>query len=167
MITEGAEWRQVASGMRTLRLSWPVRLLFPSLLISSLPRNAIGFSFERGHAGLGMGSLLVSGSVILGALLFKVAGLLGLLLPVWALGTTGGLMLAAYLKPFAFAKPLCSRCRLLPVIEEHEALHLAGVESDAEIWRVMRTRHSSGSLGLNGDPNICWFCPIPRRLSEH
>jgi len=167
MTVEGAQWQQVAAGMRMLKLSGPMRLLFPSLLVSSLPRNAIGFSFERGRAGFAIGALAVAGSLTLGALLYRVAGLLGFVLPVWALGTTGMLMVATSFRPLAFVKPLCSGCRLLPVIEEHEAIHLAGVESDDEIWKVMRSRHSCESLGLDGDPSVCWFCPILKRLSEH
>lgn len=167
MLAETGQWRQVAAGMRTLKLSMPMRFLFPSLLVSSMPRNAIGFSFERSRLGSAVGAFVLAGSLTLGALLFRAAGVLGFVLPVWLLGTTGVLMLATSLSPLAFVKPLCSGCRLLPVIEEHEAIHLAGVESDDEIWNVMRSRHSCESLGLNGDASICWFCPIPKRLSEH
>ncbi len=114
-----------------------------------------------------MGSFLIFASLAIGALLYPVAGLLGLAMPVWLLGSAGALMVATALRPMAFVKPLCSGCRLLPVIEEHEAIHLSGEASDEEIWKVMRTRHSCESLGLDGDPGICWFCPIPKRLASH
>lgn len=114
-----------------------------------------------------LGGFLAVAGIALGATLYPVAGPLGFAIPVWLVGTTGGLMIASALRPFAFVKPLCSGCRLLPVIEEHEAIHLSGEASDEEIWRLMRTRHSCESLALNSDPNICWFCPIPKRLSEH
>ena len=152
--------------MATLRLSKPVRVAVPALWVSSLPRNAIGFSFERGRAGLLLGCFLSLASLGIGAFLFPTAGVLGLILPIWLIGTMGGLMVATALRPLAFVKPLCSGCRLLPVIEEHEAIHLSGEASDDDIWKLMRTRHSSKSLGLQGDPGICWFCPIPNRLAD-
>jgi len=167
LFAEARKWRGAASGMRTLRLSWSVRLLVPALWVSSLPRNAIGFSFERGIAGGLLGGFLIGASAAVGGLLYPVVGILGLLASIWLIGTAGVLMLATALRPLAFVKPLCSGCRLLPVIEEHEAIHLSGEASDAEIWKLMRTRYSCESLGLSGDPGICWFCPIPKRLAEH
>ncbi|MDV3293809.1 MAG: hypothetical protein LYZ70_06020 [Nitrososphaerales archaeon] len=167
MLAGRDQWRAVASGMKTFRLSPLLRLLVPALLVSSLPKNAIGFSFERGRAGIALGSFLLGSGLAVGGLLFPAGGLVGLVLSLWLLGTTGALMLVTGLKPMAFVKPLCSGCRLLPVIEEHEAIHLAGVEDDDEIWRLMRSRHSCASLALDGDPAICWFCPIPKRLQEH
>ena len=75
-------------------------------------------------------------------------------------------MLASSLTPTAFVKPICLACRLLPVIEEHEALHLSGVASESAVWGSMKARHSVRSLSLEGDPAVCPFCPIPKRLSE-
>jgi len=66
----------------------------------------------------------------------------------------------------AFVKPICAACRLRPVIEEHEAIHLGGVVEDGVVWREMKKRYSCESLSLDGDPNICSFCPIPKRLKE-
>jgi len=157
----------VAGEMRTRRLTPGLRLLIPSLLVTSLPRNAIGFSFDRGRTGALVGAGLVGASVVLGTLLYPVAGLLGAVLPVWLLGTSGAVMLLSVRTPIAFVKPLCYGCRLLPVIKEHEAIHLSGVESDEEVWRLMKSRHSTDSLSLGGDPSICWFCPIAKRLKEH
>jgi len=167
MLVDSGDWRRVASGMKTFSLSMPLRVLVPALWVSSLPRNAIGFSFERGSLAAAIGGFLIFASGILGFMLYPVLGMAGPLLSVWLVGTAGVLMLVTALRPLAFVKPLCSGCRLLPVIEEHEALHLAGEASDDEIWKVMRSRHSCDSLGLKGDPSICWFCPIPKRLSEH
>jgi hypothetical protein len=93
-----------------------------------------------------------------------VLGALGALAFFWLFGSAGVVMVANGVRPSAFVKPICVKCRLLPVIKEHEAIHLAGVESDDEVWEEMRTRHSCESLGLDGDPSICSFCPIPRRL---
>ena len=167
MMAETADWRSVASGMKTLRLTTPLRVLVPSLWVSSLPKNAIGFSFERGSLAALIGGTLLVASVGLGAVLYPVTGILGFVALVWVVGSAGALMVASAYRPLAFVKPLCSGCRLLPVIEEHEAIHLSGEVSDEEIWRVMRTRYSCESLSLNGDPAICSFCPIPKRLSEH
>jgi hypothetical protein len=165
-LVDSGDWRRVASGMKTYNLSIAMRALVPALWVSSLPRNAIGFSFERGRVAAAIGGFLLLASGLLGVLLYPISGIVGLVLPLWIIGTAGGLMVYTALRPLAFVKPLCAGCRLLPVIEEHEAIHLSGEVSDDEIWKVMRTRHSCDSLGLNDDPNICWFCPIPKRLSE-
>ncbi|MDG6902413.1 MAG: hypothetical protein JRM80_10720, partial [Nitrososphaerota archaeon] len=167
LMADTGDWRRVASGMTTLRLSLPVRMLVPALWASSLPRNAIGFSFERGRTALLLGCVLGAASLAVGALLYPVTGILGLALPLWLVGSAAALMVATALRPLAFVKPLCSGCRLLPVIEEHEAIHLSGQASDDEVWKVMRARHSCESLGLVGDPSICSFCPIPKRLAGH
>jgi len=158
---------RVTSGMMTLSLSKPLRALVPSLWVSSLPRNAIGFSFERGKRAVAIGCFLMGANALLAAILYPAAGLVGVVISVWLVGSTGALMVATGLRPLAFVKPLCSGCRLLPIIQEHEAIHLAGEASDDEVWKLMRTRHSCESLRLHGDPSICWFCPIPKRLSEH
>ncbi len=158
----------VKGGMHVVRLSPLVRLAIPSLFISSLPKNAIGFSFEKGRFGVLVGSLLVCSSILIGYTLSGVIGVLSYPLSLWLLGSTGALMIYnSGGVSTAFVKSLCSTCRLLPVIEEHEALHLAGLERDADVWVQMRTRHSCKSLALDGDPGICSFCPIPKRLKEH
>ena len=140
MIPDGRKWPEVAAGMRTLKLSAAVRLLAPSLLVSSLPRNAVGFSFERGRVGLLTGAFVLTSSLVLGGLLYEVAGWAGLLLPIWLMGSTGALMVATSLRPLAFVKPLCSGCRLLPIIEEHEAMHLRGVHSEEKVWEEARKK---------------------------
>jgi len=167
MIPRAPDWRNVAAGMTTVKLSLPMRIIVPALLVSSIPRSAIGFSFERGRTVGLLGGFLIFTSVLLGYMQYPVAGPVGLALSLWLLGSAGALMIATSARPLAFVKPLCSGCRLLPVIEEHEAMHLSGEARDEEIWKLMRTRHSCESLRLNGDPSICWFCPIPKRLSEH
>lgn len=109
---------------------------------------------------------MVLASVTIGWLLVGPSGIWGGLAVFWLLGTTGLVMIVSGLKPLAFVKPICTRCRLLPVIVEHEAIHLTGVIREEEVWASMRQRHSVESLKLGGDPVICSFCPIPKRLSE-
>jgi hypothetical protein len=103
-----------------------------------------------------------------GYLLSTVIGAFAYPISIWLLGATGALMIYNSLGPsIAFVKALCSSCRLLPVIQEHEALHLAGLERDEDVWKQMRKRHSCETLSLDEDPRICSFCPIPKRLKEH
>lgn len=85
---------------------------------------------------------------------------------MWLFGTAGALIALSAVRPTAFVKPICVKCRLLPVIKEHEAIHLSGVSSEGAVWDSMRQRYSVENLSLEGDPAICPFCPIPRRLSE-
>jgi hypothetical protein len=106
-------------------------------------------------------------SLVIGILLASPAGWWGFVLFFWLIGTAGLAMFASALRPTAFVKPICVKCRLLPIIREHEAIHLSGVAGEKAVWDSMKTRHSVESLSLSQDPTICSFCPIPKRLSEH
>jgi hypothetical protein len=158
----------VTRGMKVVPLTALVKLAVPALLISSLPRNAIGFSFERGRFGALTGVLLLAASILIAFILSREVGIvIALTLAMWLMGGSSILMIYnSTASSLAFVKPICAGCRLRPVIEEHEALHLGGVVEDGAVWREMKKRHSCESLSLDGDPNICSFCPIPKRLKE-
>jgi len=150
--------------VRVVNLSVPLRVAVPSLFISSLPRGAIGFSFESGLPGAIVGAALVAGSFALGAALFPAAGVLSFAVSFWLIGSTGAVMVYNSSRGLAFVKPLCTGCRLLPIIKEHEGMHVSGIESDGLIWKAMKTRYSFEGLSLGSDPMICSFCPIAKRL---
>jgi len=152
--------------MRVVRLSTPVRILVPALLVAALPLRTRAVTYEGGRLGIVVGAAVITGSLAIGVAFYPFMGVLGLLAVLWLLGGVGVVMVVNGARPLAFVKPICVRCRLLPIIREHEAIHLAGVESDERVWEMMRTRHSCESLGLDGDPAICSFCPIPKHLKE-
>ena len=158
----------VTRGMKVVPLTGLVKLAVPALFISSLPRSAIGFSFERGRFGAFCGVLLFAASILIAFILSREVGIiLALTLTMWLMGGSSVLMIYnATARSLAFVKPICAGCRLRPVIEEHEAIHLGGVAEDGVVWREMKKRHSWESLSLDGDPDICSFCPIPKRLKE-
>ena len=160
------DWQAVEAGMAVVKLDARLQMLVPLLAIASLSKSVRGLTLYPGRAGVAVGSAVMAASA---AIAFELlpTGPVGPLLAVWLLGTAGGAIFAASLKPAAFVKPACVRCRLLPVIKEHEAIHLIGVASEKAVWDSMRTRHSVSSLSLQGDPAICSFCPIPKRLAEH
>jgi hypothetical protein len=151
--------------MRVVRLTLPLQLLVPSLFLPSFSQSTRALSLHPGRSGQVIGLVLLVASLLGGALLAGPTGPWGGILLVWLLGTAGILMVASSLRPTAFVKPICVNCRLLPVIKEHEAIHLSGVSSEESVWESMRTRYSAESLSLNGDPTVCSFCPIPKRLS--
>lgn len=163
----GIGWEQIAGRMRVVTLTFPVQMLVPSLMVPTFSRSARGVSFYPGKVGVGLGLLLLAASIALGWLLWSQLGVLGTAVSFWVLGTAGAVQLASGGRPMAFVKPICVKCRLLPVITEHEAIHLSGVAGEKAVWASMKLRHSVSSLKLDGDPAICWFCPIPKRLSEH
>ena len=66
----------------------------------------------------------------------------------------------------AFVKQMCSTCRLRPIIEEHEKMHLDGESSEEAVWEAARRKYSYDGLGLETDPKIDSFCPIAARLKE-
>jgi len=160
------DWQAVMQRTVVVRLSTPLRILVPALLVTSISARTRGVSFEGGRLGAALGAMLVAVSVVAGWGFYPFAGMAGVAVFLWLFGGAGLLMVANGARPMAFVKPICTRCRLLPVIREHEAIHLAGVDSDRQVWADMRTRHSCESLGLDSDPGICSFCPIPIRLKE-
>jgi hypothetical protein len=151
--------------LRVVRLTFPLQIVVPALAFPSISKSARGFTLYPGRGGQALGLALMAASALVSALLYRPAGLLGGVLPLWLVGTEGAAMFLAGMRPTAFVKPICVSCRLLPVIKEHEAIHLSGVASEASVWRSMRTRHGVDSLSLRGDPTVCPFCPIPKRLS--
>ncbi len=167
MFTSRGDWEQVVGRMRIVTLSSLLQAMLPSLIPTTLSKSTRGVSFHPGKVGLGIGLVLIGASSVLTWLLWGTLGVIGGLVSFWLLGTTGAVMVASSLRPLAFVKPVCVKCRLLPIIGEHEAIHLSGVAGENAVWASMRLRHSRESLKLDGDPAICWFCPIAKRLSEH
>jgi hypothetical protein len=163
----GLGWSGIDSRMRVVRLTTPLQLFIPALIFPSLSKSTRGLTLYPGRIGLALGCIMLAASLAIGILLYGPTGPWGTVLSLWFLGTAGMATLAGALRPTAFVKPICVKCRLLPIIREHEAIHLAGVASEKAVWESMRTRHSVESLSLEGDPAICSFCPIPKRLSEH
>jgi hypothetical protein len=152
-------------GIVVLPLSKPLRLLLPPLFISSLPKRAIGFSFPRGVEGMLVGSALVGGTALLAYLLDTAFGLYAAAGIVWLMGGTGLLVLYNSARhPVAFVKEMCSTCRLRPIIEEHEMMHLNGEASEEAVWKETRKKYTYEGLGLGTDPRIHSFCPIAKRL---
>ncbi len=152
--------------MKVVKLGAFVKILVPALFVSSIPASTRGLSFEGGKIGFSMGALELAGSLIIAWMLLPFAGVWGLAAALWLFGSAGMAMMLNGVEPIAFVKPICVECRLLPIIKEHEAIHLSGVESDQMVWAEMRKRYSCESLELEGDPKICSFCPIPKRLRE-
>ena len=161
---EGPGWASVLNDLRVVRLTAPLQLLVPALLVPSIPKSTRGLSLYPGRLGLGIGIALLAVSLLLGALLAGPTGPWGGVVSFWVLGTAGIVDIASALRPTAYVKPICVKCRLLPIIKEHEAIHLSGVAGEGAVWESMRSRYSVESLALGGDPAICSFCPIPKRL---
>ncbi len=154
-------------GVVVLPLSRMLRLLLPPLLISSLPRRAIGFSFPRGAEGKVLGVSLLVATAALSYLLDAAFGIYAAVGIVWLMGGTGVVTLYNSTRQgLAFVKQMCSTCRLRPIIEEHEMMHLNGEPSEEAVWREARKKYSYTELGLGNDPTIHSFCPIAKRLKE-
>ncbi len=155
------------NGIVVVPLSKAVRLLLPPLFVSSLPRKAIGFSFPRGAEGKLLGSALLAGTIALSYLMDKAFGIFAGVGIVWLMGVTSLVILYnSSGQGVAFVKQMCSTCRLRPIIEEHEMMHLNGEPSEEAVWREARKKYSYDSLGLGTDPKIHTFCPIAKRLKE-
>ena len=154
--------------VRFVTLSSLVKLAFPPLFISSIPKRAIGFSYPSGNEGRVLGLCILGMTALIGFLLSRFIGPLGFIAMAWLTGGTGALMLYNSTNHrVAFVKDYCSTCRLRPLIEEHELMHLNGERSEAVVWGETRKKYSYESLALEGDPKICSFCPIAKRLRNN
>lgn len=154
-------------GIVVLPLSKLVMLLVPPLFISSLPKRAIGFSFPRGMEGKLLGSCLLVATAAISYLLDTAFGPYAAVAMVWFMGGTGVVILYnSTRRGLAFVKEMCSTCRLRPIIEEHEIMHLNGEPSEEAVWREARKKYTYEGLGLGTDPSIHSFCPIAKRLKE-
>ena len=154
--------------MRFVVLSTIVKMAFPPLFLSSLPKRAIGFSYPSGNEGRVLGLSLLGMTGALGFLLSMSIGPAGDLVMAWLTGGTAVLMLYNSTQcRVAFLKEYCSGCRLRPIIEEHESMHLNGERSEDVVWGETRKRYSYEGLALAGDPNICTFCPIAKKLRNN
>jgi hypothetical protein len=149
-------------------LSRLVRLAFPPLFFSSIPKRAIGFSYPSGREGGLLGMTLLAITVSTGFLLSRIVGFPGFILMVWLTGGTAALMLYNSTGGrIAFLKSYCSTCRLRPIIEEHELMHLNGEPSEEVVWGEARKKYTYEGLSLANDPKICSFCPIAKKLRTH
>ena len=152
-------------GVLVLPLSKLLRVLLPPLFVSSLPRKAIGFSFPSGKKGILLGVSLLGATAAISYLLETAFGAFPVLAMVWLMGGTGFVILYNSTRHrLAFVKQMCSNCRLRPIIEEHEIMHLTREMSEDEVWREAKKKYSYEGLGLGNDPKIHSFCPIAKRL---
>jgi len=156
----------MAKKTRVVTLSPLVEAVIPSLVLPTVSKGTRGVSFQGGRLGLFLGTIFVFASLLVGWLLSGALDIFGYVILLWLVGTGGVVMIVSSVKPLAFVKPICTRCRLLPIIVEHEAIHMTGIARESEVWRSMKQRHSVDSLKLEGDPAVCPFCPIPKRLRE-
>ncbi len=166
MVKGASDWEEVARKTRVVTLSPLVAILIPSLAPAALGRSTRGLSYPPGAQGVLLGSAVLVAGALVASLLGALLGGAALVLILWLFGSAGVAMLVSSVKPIAFVKPICTRCRLRSVIVEHEAIHLAGEGREDTVWASMRRRHTPESLKLAGDPAICPFCPIPKRLAE-
>jgi len=151
--------------VRFVILSSQVKLAFPPLFLSSLPKRAVGFSYPSGNEGKALGLALLGATAAIGMLLARSLGPLAFVAMVWLTGGTAGVMLYNSTRcRVAFLKEYCSACRLRPIIEEHESMHLNGERSEEVVWEETRRKYTYEGLSLAGDPNICSFCPIAKKL---
>jgi hypothetical protein len=154
-------------GVVVLPLSKLLRVLLPPLLISSIPKRAIGFSFPRGTEGKLLGVSLLFATGLVSFLLDGTLGIYVALAMVWLTGGTGVVILLNSMgQGVAFVKQMCSTCRLRPIIEEHEKMHLDGEASEEAVWEAAKRKYSYDGLALGADPKIHGFCPIAKRLKE-
>ena len=160
-----AGWEDVARRLKVVTLSPLAYLAVPLLTIPAFPKATRGFALFPGRAGVVVGGALTAAAACLTFLLGSIYGVFALAV-FWAFGTYGLAMAVGSFRPAAFVKPICTKCRLLPVIKEHESIHHCGVPGERDVWSSMKKRHSVESLKLSGDPAICKFCPIPKRLAE-
>ncbi|MDA4117944.1 MAG: hypothetical protein OK455_06325 [Thaumarchaeota archaeon] len=156
------------SSVKVLTVSNLLKLVLPPLFVASLPKRAIGFSFPRGREGAILGLAVLGATITTSFLATMAFGVLAGAAAVWLFGGTAVVMLYNSVSGgLTFVKHRCSTCRLRPIIEEHELMHLNGEPSEEAVWRAAKKKYSYDGLGLGTDPKICSFCPIAKRLKAN
>ncbi len=154
-------------GVRVLTVSNLLKVALPPLFVSSLPKRAIGFSFARGKEGMILGVAVLGATVATTFLATSSFGPLAGFAMIWIFGGTGLVMIYNSVGDgLTFVKQRCSTCRLRPIIEEHELMHLNGESSEEAVWHEAKKKYTYDGLGLGTDAKICSFCPIAKRLKE-
>ena len=151
--------------VRVFTVSNLVKVVLPPLFVSSIPKRAIGFSFPRGKEGIILGVAVLGATITTAFLAAAAFGIVGGAAMVWLFAGTGVVMIYNSMgRGLTFVNHRCSTCRLRPIIEEHELMHLAGEPSEEVVWGETMRKYSYDGLGLGNDPKICSFCPIAKRL---
>lgn len=158
----------VGGKAKVVRLSWPLRLLVPSLLLRSASKRALGFAYLRDDVTFALAGVVSALWIGVSAVGWGFLGWPSVGLFSWIFGTTAVLLLVNALGPgVVFIKSLCSTCEFRDLITAHETLHLEGVVSEAKVWSVLRSRFGTDASALKLAATICPHCPIPERLSGH
>ncbi|MFQ6134940.1 MAG: hypothetical protein ACE5KU_03885 [Nitrososphaerales archaeon] len=151
-----------------MRLSLPILLLVPVLLIRSFPSRAIGFTFVKDKVTIPIVGLVFTSFILVSMMFSMLVGFYGYLLSFWLIGTAWLVMLVnTATDGLIFIKSGCVYCKLRKVIVHHEKLHLEGIASEREVWCILRKKYKSSPTAEAGGSRICSHCPIPVRLNEN
>src|SRR5438309_10794986 len=90
-----AEWEMIASKMKVVRLTIPLQLLVPALMLPFLSRSTRGVTLYPGRFGLALGLFMVGSTLVISGLLLGPTGFIGPALVIWTVGTAGIAMVAS------------------------------------------------------------------------
>jgi len=137
--------------------------ILPFIILVSFRKKVLAFTMLRGKTELFVGIALVPASLIVGRALYLLIGGYAYPLLLWVLGGVGIMMIVHSLSSgLIFVKPMCNSCTFLPLILEHEKLHISGIRDETQVWSKIRKMYDWHKI--RKPKQICSHCPIPGHM---
>ncbi len=137
--------------------------ILPFIILASFRKKVLAFTMLKGKTELFVGIALVPSSLIIGRALYLLIGGYAYPLLLWVIGGIGVMMIVHSLSSgLIFVKPMCNSCTFLPLILEHENLHISGIGGEAQVWSKIQKKYDWQKL--KKPQQICPHCPIPGHM---
>lgn len=137
--------------------------MLPVIILACYRKRMLAFTMLKSRSELFVGLALVPTSLIVAWAFYFVIGGYSYPLLMWTLGGVGVMMVVHSLSSgLIFVKPKCNSCSFLPLIIEHENLHIAGIHSEAKVWASIKERFNWETVIK--PQKVCAHCPIPGHM---
>ncbi len=140
-----------------------VYAILPFIILASFRKKVLAFTMLKRKSELYVGLALIPTSVIVGQAFYFLIGWYSYPLLLWVLGGIGVIMVVHSLSSgLIFVKPMCNSCSFLPLILEHENLHISGIRGEAQVWSKIKKMYDWQTI--RKPQKICLHCPIPGHM---
>ena len=140
-----------------------IYVILPFIILASFRKKVLAFTMLKGRTELFVGIALIPTSIIIGRAFYLLIGGYAYPLLFWVLGGMGVMMIVHSLSPgLIFVKPMCNSCTFLPLILEHENLHISGIRGETQVWSKIKKIYDWQKI--RKPQQICAHCAIPGRM---
>lgn len=144
-------------------LSPLIYAILPFIILVSFRKKVLAFTMMKGKSELYVGMALIPASIVIGRAFYFLVGGYSYPLVFWVLGGVGIMMVVHSLSPgLIFVKPMCNACTFLPLIMEHENLHISGIHGEVQVWSRIKEKYDWKKI--RKPQKICPHCPIPGHM---